>query len=116
MPRSSSGGFTLVEVLVATGILVTVAAGTTELFAVAIRQSAAARQQLVMSLAASSKIDDLAATVAAEAPPSVVAGALDRVVSGYSEVVVQSGVAFERRWILAPLSSYSPTAVLIAVR
>jgi prepilin-type N-terminal cleavage/methylation domain-containing protein len=116
MLRSSLRGFTLVEVVVATGILVTIAAGTTQLFAVAIRQSAAARQQLAMSLAASAKIEDVAAAVASADPPVLIAGAIDRAVEGYADVVVQSGAAFERRWIVAPLSSYAPTAVLIAVR
>jgi prepilin-type N-terminal cleavage/methylation domain-containing protein len=116
MPRSFSRGFTLVEVIVATGILVTIAAGTTQLFAVAIRQSAAARQQLAMSLAASAKIEDVAAMVASADAPVLTAGAIDRAIEGYSDVVVQSGTAFERRWIVAPLSSYAPTAVLITVR
>src|SRR5436190_18013138 len=63
MPRSLSRGFTLVEVLVATALLVTIAAGTAQMFAIAIRHGVASRQQLAMSLAASRKIDELAEVI-----------------------------------------------------
>jgi prepilin-type N-terminal cleavage/methylation domain-containing protein len=116
MPRDRSAGFTLIEVLVATGILVTVAAGTAQLFAIAIRHDVAARQQLAMSLAASAKLDALAASVAAAATPAAGAGAVDRAVDGFTDTIVAAGASFERRWIVAPLPAYSATAVVIVVR
>jgi prepilin-type N-terminal cleavage/methylation domain-containing protein len=116
MRRSLISGFTLVEVLVATGILVTIAAGSAQLFAVAIRHGVAARQQLAMSVAASRKIDELAASVAQHAAPPFAMGAIDRAVDGFSDVTFECGASFQRRWTIAPLAAYSATAVVILVR
>jgi prepilin-type N-terminal cleavage/methylation domain-containing protein len=111
-----SRGFSLIEVLVATGILVTVAAGTAQLFAIALRHEVASRQQLAMAAMATAKIDELAA-VAARAPvPAAPAGAVDRTIAGYSDVVTDNGAPFERRWLIAPLAGYSATAVVIVLR
>jgi prepilin-type N-terminal cleavage/methylation domain-containing protein len=114
--RSHSAGFTLVEVLVATGILVTVAAGTAQLVAISVRHDIATRQQLAMSAAAGAKLDELAGTLASLTPPPAQAGALDRDVDGYTDVAVASGASFRRRWTIAPLDTYSATAVVIVVR
>jgi len=116
MLRSSSRGFTLVEVLVATAILVTIAAGTAQLFGIAIRHGVAARQQLAMSAAASRKIDDLAESIARVGVPAAAAGALDRAAGGYSDVTIEAGVPLQRRWVIAPLGAYSATAVVIVIR
>jgi Tfp pilus assembly protein PilV len=116
MPRTRAGGFTLVEVLVATGILVTIATGTAQLFAIAIRHDVAARQQLAMSLAAAVKLDEIAAQVSADAVPATSAGAVDHAIDGFSDTVVASGASFERRWVVAPLPEYSATAVVVVVR
>lgn len=116
MPRSSSRGFTLVEVLVATAILVTVAAGSAQLFAIAITHNVAARQQLAMSVAASRKIDELADMVAHGSVPAAPIGAVDRAIDGFSDVTVECGASLQRRWLIAPLASYSATAVVIIVR
>jgi hypothetical protein len=105
-----------VEVLVATGLLVTVAAGSAQLFAIAIRQGVASRQQLAMSIASSRKIDELAARVAQDAVPASAAGALDRAIEGYSDVTVEGGVSLQRRWLIAPLGVGSATTVVIVVR
>jgi len=116
MPSARAGGFTLVEVLVATAILVTVAAGSAQLFAIAIRHDVAARQQLVMSMAATAKLEEIAAVVSADTMPAARVGAVDRAMEGYSDTVTASGASFERRWVVAPLSEYSATAVVIVVR
>ena len=116
MPRSPSSGFTLVEVLVATGLLVTVAAGSAHLFAIAIRHGAASRQQLAMSLAASRKVDELAESVARGAAPPSAMGALDRAIDGFSDVTMECGATLQRRWLIAPLGAYSATAVVIVIR
>jgi prepilin-type N-terminal cleavage/methylation domain-containing protein len=109
-------GFTLVEVLVATAILVTIAAGSAQLFAIAIRHGVAARQQLAMSVAASRKIDELAESVARNGVPAAPMGALDRSVGGFSDVTIECGATLERRWLIAPVTSYSATAVVIVIR
>jgi prepilin-type N-terminal cleavage/methylation domain-containing protein len=111
-----SHGFSLIEVLVATGVLVTVAAGGAQLFAVAIHHDIAARQQLAMSIAAASKIEEVAALAASTAPPASAIGAVDRAVAGYVDTAVVAGATFERRWMVAPLGGYSTTAVVIVVR
>jgi prepilin-type N-terminal cleavage/methylation domain-containing protein len=112
----SPRGFTLAEVLVATGLLVTIAAGSAQMFAIAIRHAVASRQQLAMSIAASRKIDELAESVArAPAPPATI-GAVDRAVDGFFDVTVEGGASLQRRWLIAPLSTYSATAVVIVVR
>jgi prepilin-type N-terminal cleavage/methylation domain-containing protein len=109
-------GFTLVEVLVATALLVTIAAGSAQLFAIAIRHNVAARQQLAMSLAASRKIDEIAESVARNRVPAAPMGALDRAVGGFSDVTIECGATLERRWLIAPVTSYSATAVVIVTR
>jgi prepilin-type N-terminal cleavage/methylation domain-containing protein len=114
MPRAR--GFTLIEVLIATAILVTIAAGAAQLFAVASRQDLTARQQLALLSSASAKLDEIAGTVADAARPASIAGALDRTITGYTDTIVWNGAAVERRWIVAPLSAYSATAVVIVVR
>src|SRR5437763_16709582 len=109
-------GFTLIEVLVATGILVTVAAGTAQLFAIAIRHDLASRQQLAMSIAASRKIDEIAEIVARAPAPVTSVGAVDRAGDGYSAITGEAGALIERRWLIAPLPDYSATAVVIVIR
>jgi len=116
MPRSSSSGFTLVEVLVAAAVLVTIAAGSAQLFAIAIRHGVAARQQLAMSVAASRKIDELAESVALNGVPATSMGAVDRAVEGYSDVTIECGASLQRRWVIAPIAAYSATAVVIVIR
>jgi len=116
MLRSPSRGFTIVEVLVAMGLLVTVAAGSAQLFAIAIRQGVASRQQLAMSIASSRKIDELAERVAHDAVPASAAGALDRALDGYSDVTVEGGVSLQRRWLIAPVGVGTATTVVIVVR
>jgi hypothetical protein len=109
-------GFTRVEELVATAILVTIAAGSAQLFAIAIRQGVASRQQLAMSVAASRKTDELAEIVARGGVPAAAMGALDNAVEGFSDVTVECGVSLQRRWMIAPLEAYSATAVVIVIR
>lgn len=102
--------------LVATAIVVTVAAGTAQLLAIALRDEAAGRQQLSMSAAANAKLDEIAAGIADAPAPGALGGAVDRAVAGYSDVVNASGAAFERRWIIAPLATYSTRAVVVVLR
>jgi len=112
----SQRGFTLVEVLVATALVVVVAAGSAQLFAIAIRQGIASRQQLAMTLVASRKIDELAARVARNDFTVAPAGVLDRATDGFADVAVEAGATFQRRWLIAPAIGYPSTAVVIIVR
>jgi prepilin-type N-terminal cleavage/methylation domain-containing protein len=116
MLRCLSRGFTLIEVLVATGILVTVAAGTAQLTAIAMHHDAATRQQLAMSALAFAKLDEISATLARGAPPAAASGALDRDAEGFTDVAESAGAPFRRRWTIAPLAAWSATAAVIVVR
>ncbi len=117
MPRSSRvDGFTLLEVTIATSLLVVIALGTAQLFVLAVRHNVVARQQLVMALAAGRKADELCAAAAAGpvvlSPPD----SLDRATEGFADVTIDGGVSCARRWLLAPPSGYSAGALGIVVR
>ena len=96
-----SAGFTLIEAIVAVGLLVTAALGTAQLFALATTQNAFARQQLIMSGLASAKIDALASTVSASAEGT--------------ETIVESGRAYQCRWRAMEVPGYGAEALAITV-
>jgi type II secretory pathway pseudopilin PulG len=117
MPASSrSGGFTLLEVTIATSLLVVIALGSAHLFVLAIRHNVTARQQLVMTLAAARKADEICAAAAAGpltlSPPD----ALDREAEGFADVTVDGGVTCVRRWLVSPPAGYAGTALAIVIR
>ena len=99
--RTAPDGFTLVEAVVASGLLVTAALGTAQLFAVATSQNAIARQQLIMSGLASAKLDTLAAGV-----PAVGEGA---------DAIVEAGRSYNRRWLIVAVPGYGAEAFAMTV-
>jgi prepilin-type N-terminal cleavage/methylation domain-containing protein len=111
----SSSGFTLIEVTIATSLLVVIALGSAQLFVLAIRHTVSARQQLVMTLVAARKVDELCAAAAAgpvaPSPPE----ALARGAEGFADIPIESGVACVRRWQVAPVTGHGGV-VAIAVR
>lgn len=60
-PRSESSGFTLIEVLIATSVLVVTALGVAQLIAVATRAVQASREHTTALVLAAAKIDELRA-------------------------------------------------------
>ena len=98
----ASDGFTLVEAIVAAGLLVTAALGTAQLFALATSQNAFARQQLIMSGLASAKIERLAA--------AGIAGAGEG-----AETIVESGRSYQCRWRIVEVPGYGPEAFAVTV-
>jgi Tfp pilus assembly protein PilV len=94
-------GFTLIEAIVATGLLVTAALGTAQLFALATTQNAFARQQLIMSGLVSAKIDALAGSVSGSAEGS--------------ETIVSSDRAYRFRWRVIAVPGYGTEAFAITV-
>lgn len=112
----SPTGFTLIEVVIATGLLVVIALGSAQLFLVALRRNVVARQQLVMTLAAARKVEELSAAAAAGplglSPPD----ALERGADGFADVIVDAGITCVRRWLIAPVPGYAGRAIGIAVR
>jgi type II secretory pathway pseudopilin PulG len=113
---NSGNGFTLVEVVIATGLLMVIALGSAHLFLLASRHNVTARQQLVMTLAAARKIDELVAAAAAGPLAASPPGALDRGADGFADVTVDSGVVCVRRWLVSPLTGYGGAMVALAVR
>ena len=114
--QRSSEGFTLLDVTIAIGLLVVIALGSAQLFALAIRHNVLARQHLVMSLAAARKADDLCAAAAAGPIPASPAGSLEIGADGFADVSNEGGVACVRRWRVSPLPGYESRAIGVAVR
>ena len=126
-------GFTLVETLIATTLLVTVLAGLAELFAVSVRLTRQSGQSAAALRAAQSKLeslralafayDDTGASVTdARLAPSP-ADSLLADAAGYVDWVDASGViragadgaVFARRWRIATLTTDQPDAIGIDV-
>ena len=115
MASPNARGFTLLEVAIATALLVVIALGTAQLFSIAIRQNRLARDQLTMGLLAAAKLDDLSIAAADPARRPLPGGALDRSVSGFSEIVANGGARYVRRWIVAPVPGH-PDLLSVGVR
>ena len=114
--QCSSRGFTLIEVTIATGLLVVIALGSAHLFVLALRHDVVARQQLVMTLAAARKVEELSAAAAAGALAPSPPDALDHGADGFADVIVDGGVTCVRRWLVAAVPGFADRAFGIAVR
>lgn len=115
MQSPHARGFTLLEVTIATSLLVVIALGTAQLFAIAIAQNRFARDQLTMGLLAAARVDDLSSAAADPARRPSPGGALDRNVGGFSEIVASGGARYVCRWIVAAVPGH-PDLLSIAVR
>jgi prepilin-type N-terminal cleavage/methylation domain-containing protein len=109
-------GFTLVEVTIATSLLVVIALGSAQLFVLAIRHNITARQQLVMALAAGGKADELCAAAAAGPVVLSPADSLERATEGFFDASVEGGVSCARRWLVSRPAGYPAGALGIVVR
>jgi prepilin-type N-terminal cleavage/methylation domain-containing protein len=114
--RRRDNGFTLIEALVAMGLVVIIAIGSAQLFTVAIARNLSAREQLAMALLASTTVDDLAVAAAGGtivlSPPD----SLERITDGWSDTAVQSGRTYVRRWRVVTVAGFGDEVVAIAVR
>ena len=113
MRRRGTRGFTLIEVTIATGLLVVIALGTAQLFALALHQNAQARRQLAMSLLAARKADDLTIAAASGALRGATGGALDRSVDGFADTVDNVGARYVRRWTIASVSGRADLLAIV---
>jgi hypothetical protein len=113
---SHEDGFTLIEVAVATGVLVTVALGTAQMFALAIDHTIASRHQLLMNVVADRKLDELSAAAARGAVDIAPAGTLDRNMEGFADRPDDAGGVYVRRWQVSPVPGYESEALAIVVR
>lgn len=114
--HSRSHGFTLIEVTIATALLVTIALGTAQLFALALGHTISSRHQVLMTAAAERKLDELTVAAArgivAFAPP----GTLDLDIDGFVDRPADAGGAYVRRWRVTPVLGYETEALAIVVR
>lgn len=115
MPRRHDG-FTLIESLVAMGLVVSIALGSAQLFTLAIARNLAAREQLAMTLLASTKVNDLAAAAAGGTIALSPADSLERAAVGWSATAMQSGRAYVMRWRISTVDGFDDDVVAIAVR
>jgi Tfp pilus assembly protein PilV len=112
MRSTHARGFTLIEVTIAAGILVGIALGTAQLFAVAIHSNMQARRQLAMSLLAAAKIDDLAIAAGARTLRGE-GGALDRSIDGFSDTASAAGAVYTRRWTVTTVAARADLVALV---
>jgi Tfp pilus assembly protein PilV len=97
MRTASTRGFTLVEAVVATAVMVAIVATVAHVVLMAAAQSTAARQDLQAVVMAQSKLEELRAW------PGVPASGDDAI----------GGVA--RRWVVTSVDASSPAVVLLRV-
>lgn len=97
-------------------LVVAIALGSAQLFSIALARNVAAREQLAMSLLASTKVDDLAAAAAAGTIAISPSDSLDRVTEGCADTAADNGRTYLRRWRLSRVSGLADDVVAIAVR
>lgn len=110
-------GCSLLEVLVATSVVVVAVVALAQLCGIAIDTNARARSTTFAVLVAEAKMEALVATcAAADAIGATLAaspaGALDRDTPGFFEYVEQNGATYLRRWSIDPLPA-SPDAARV---
>lgn len=130
----SSDGFTLLETVIATGILVTALAGITQLFVLTLRTTRESGSRGVALVAAQAKLEALRARQLAygaageqltdpalEASPT---GSLLEDTADYFDTLDETGGAiggeegeplFARRWAITPIDRLEPQALVIEV-
>ena len=106
------GGFSLIEVVIATGILVTGVAAVLHLFVVASRATVDARDATYATVLALQKIEALRAAPFPE--PGEAADYLDA--RGALVADAAGDAVYERRWTVEPLPAQPAETVVIAVR
>jgi prepilin-type N-terminal cleavage/methylation domain-containing protein len=104
-------GFTLIEVVVAAGLVATIALGVAPLFKIAAERNRGARLQTLATLIALQKVEEIKSLDPAGLARSP-AGSLDSDIDGYFDHVDVRGAAFVRRWSIAPRSA-GPAGVMV---
>ncbi len=127
-------GFTLLETLVATGILVTALAGIAQLFVLGVRLTRESGSQGMALASAQAKLETLrslamaygsaAEMVTDQALEASPAGSLREDTAGYVDALDAGGrtvededsdAVFTRRWAITPIDDQVPEAVVIEV-
>jgi prepilin-type N-terminal cleavage/methylation domain-containing protein len=121
-------GFTLIEVLVAAGLMATLALGVAPLFAIAADRNRVARLQTLATLFAWQKVEEIKSLDPAGLARSA-AGSLDSDSAGYFDYLdvrgapvgpadssaPSGGATFVRRWAIAPMSAGPAGLIVIQV-
>lgn len=136
LPHSSNDGFTLLETVVATGVLVTALAGLAQLFALTARSTRDAGDQGAVLASAQDKIERLRALALGYGPlgeaitdPALAlsdTGSLDDDTDGFVDYLAGDGAVIDaeddgpgavwtRRWRITPIDAYAPEALAIEV-
>ena len=136
IPDSSHGGFTLLETVVATGVLVTALAGIAQLFALSVRSTRDVGAQGAALIAAQDKIEvlrSLALTYGPVGAPVTDTGlassaslSLSEDTAGFVDYLdIQGavvavaddgrGAVLTRRWRITPIDYFVPEAIAIEV-
>jgi prepilin-type N-terminal cleavage/methylation domain-containing protein len=120
----SARGFTLVEVLIALAIVVSVITGAAQLAAIAIRTNLRAATMTTTVLLAQNKLEEILGGVAG-APTRSPPGTLESNIGGWSDIVDQSGRVLDpsiasdrdyvRRWAIEPLATSGTIVVQVVV-
>ena len=130
--RSPAHGFTLVETLVATGVLITAVAGLAQLFALSVRFTRDSAQHGAALVAAQDKLESLRALrftydgsgVALTdprlqpSPPTSLSEDTDGYVDWLDDagnLVIKNGASYARRWRITAIAADDPAAIAIDV-
>lgn len=105
------GGFSLVEVLVAAGVLVTGIAAVVQLFVIATQATLDARDATYGAVLAAQKIEQLRATAFL-----VPGDAIEYLNYRGAEVLDRVDALYERRWTVVPLPLQPAESVVLTVR
>lgn len=107
----SEGGFSLIEVVIATGVLVTGVAAVLHLFIIATRATVDARDATYATVLALQKIEEL------RAAPFPEPGNATDYVSARGALLPDGprGALYERRWTVEPLPAQPADTVIITV-
>jgi type II secretory pathway pseudopilin PulG len=105
------GGFSLVEVLVATGVLVAGIAAVLQLFVIAMQATLDARDATYAAVLAAQKLEELRA--APFPPPDEATEYLN---ARGALLPDRAEAVYERRWIVAPFPAQPSDTVVLAVR
>ena len=119
-PKYRVAGWSLIEVLVATSVVVVAVSGLAQLVAGAVYANTRAKAMTISVVLAEQKMEELVAVFAAQdahgaSPAASPAGALDRDTAGYSDYVVQNGAIYLRRWSIDPLPAFPDSTFVLNV-
>jgi prepilin-type N-terminal cleavage/methylation domain-containing protein len=109
--KHERNGFTLIEVLVAAGLMATLALGVAPLFRIAAERNRESRLQTLATLIAFQKVEEIKSLGPAGLARSP-AGSLDSDIDRYFDHLDVRGAALVRRWSIAPLSA-GPAGVIV---